>query len=127
MARSPTTADAFNAVAEPRRRQIIDLLSRGERPVNDVAAALRIAQPQASKHLRVLKEVGLVSARGDGTRRLYKLNPDRLKPIHDWVKAYERFWTHQLHQIKEHAERKMTERSARESGEPETRRGTHGD
>ena len=102
MARSPTTADAFNAVAEPRRRQIIDLLSRGERPVNDVAAALRIAQPQASKHLRVLKEVGLVSARGDGTRRLYKLNPDRLKPIHDWVKAYERFWAESLDRLAEY-------------------------
>jgi DNA-binding transcriptional ArsR family regulator len=102
MARSPTTADAFNAVAEPRRRQIIDLLAKGERQVNDVAAALRIAQPQASKHLKVLREVGLVSVRGDGTKRLYKLNPDRLKPIHDWVKAYERFWTESLDRLAEY-------------------------
>jgi DNA-binding transcriptional ArsR family regulator len=102
MARSPTTADAFNAVAEPRRRQIIDLLARGERQVNDVATALRIAQPQASKHLRVLKEVGLVSVRGDGTKRLYKLNPDRLKPIHDWVKMYERFWTESFDRLAEY-------------------------
>ena len=92
MARSPTTADAFNAVAEPRRRQILDLLATGERPVNDVVAALGLAQPQVSKHLRVLREVGLVSVRGSGRQRLYKLNAARLKPIHDWVRAYEQFW-----------------------------------
>ncbi len=92
MARSATTSDAFNAVAEPRRRQILNLLAKGERPVNDVARSLRIRQPQASKHLRVLKEVGLVSVRGAGQQRLYKLNGKGLKPIHDWVQTFERFW-----------------------------------
>src|SRR4051812_34736297 len=93
MPRSPTTSDAFTAVAELRRRQILDLLARGEWPVNDVVASLGLAQPQVSKHLRVLKEVGLVSVRVSGRQRLYRLNGDRLKPIHDWVKAFERFWS----------------------------------
>ncbi len=104
MARSPTTSDAFNAIAEPRRREILDLLSRGERPVNDVVAALGLAQPQVSKHLRVLKVVGLVSVRSSGRERLYRLNADRLKPVHDWVRTFERFWDHQLDRIKERAE-----------------------
>src|SRR4051794_41980232 len=92
MARSATTSDAFNAVAEPRRRQILDLLARGERSVNDVADALRVRQPQASKHLRVLREVGLVAVREDGPRRFYRLDAAQLKPIHDWGKGDERFW-----------------------------------
>jgi len=92
MARHPTPADAFNAVAEPRRRQILDLLARGERPVNDVVAALGLAQPQVSKHLRVLREAGLVGVRGSGQQRLYRLNAEKLKPIHDWVKTFEQFW-----------------------------------
>jgi DNA-binding transcriptional ArsR family regulator len=102
MARSPTTADAFNAVAELRRRQILDLLAQGERPVNDVVAALGLAQPQVSKHLRVLRAVGLVSVRGAGQRRLYQLNADRLKPIHDWVKAFERFWHESFDRLDEY-------------------------
>jgi DNA-binding transcriptional ArsR family regulator len=109
MARSPTTSDAFNAVAEPRRRQILDLLARGERPVNDVVASLGVTQPQVSKHLRVLREVGLVSVRGSGRRRLYKLNAERLKPIHDWVRTFEPFWERQLDRIKERAERLANE------------------
>ncbi len=109
MARSPTTSDAFNAVAEPRRRQILDLLARGERPVNDVVATLGLAQPQVSKHLRVLKQVGLVSVRGAGRHRFYRLNAERLRPIHDWVRTFERFWDHQLERIKERAEEKATE------------------
>jgi DNA-binding transcriptional ArsR family regulator len=92
MARAATTTDAFNAVAEPRRRQILDVLAGGERPVNDLVAALALAQPQVSKHLRVLREVGLVDVRGDGRRRLYRVNGRALKPIHDWVKDYERTW-----------------------------------
>jgi DNA-binding transcriptional ArsR family regulator len=92
MARAPTTSDAFNAVAEPRRRQILDVLSAGERPVNDIAAALGLAQPQVSKHLRVLREEGLVHARDDGRRRLYRLNSRPLKPIHDWIQTYEASW-----------------------------------
>ena len=92
MARAATTADAFNAVAEPRRRQILDVLAGGERPVGDLVDRLGLAQPQVSKHLKVLREVGLVEARSEGRRRLYRLNGKPLKPIHDWVKAYERTW-----------------------------------
>ena len=99
MARAATTTDAFNAVAEPRRRQILDLLAGGERPVNDLVRALGIAQPQVSKHLRVLREVGAVYVREDGRRRLYRLNGRALKPIHDWVKDYERTWSDRFDQL----------------------------
>src|SRR5947209_8118891 len=112
MARSPTTSDAFNAVAEPRRRQILDLLARGERPVNDVVATLGLTQPQVSKHLRVLREVGLVNVRVSGQQRLYALNAERLRPIHDWVRTFEPFWDRQLDRIKERAERKASEQAA---------------
>jgi len=93
MARAATTADAFNAVAEPRRRQILDVLAGGERPVNDLVREVGLAQPQVSKHLRVLRAVGAVDVREDGRRRLYRLNGQALKPIHDWVKPYERSWS----------------------------------
>src|ERR687896_411466 len=93
MARAATTADAFNAVAEPRRRQILDLLADGERPVNDLVQRLGIPQPQVSKHLKVLRDVGAVDVRDAGRQRLYRLNGHALKPIHDWVSAYERHWT----------------------------------
>ena len=93
MARAATTADAFNAVAEPRRRQILDVLAEGERPVNDLVRELGLAQPQVSKHLRVLREVGLVDVRDEGRRRFYRLNGEPLKPIHDWVGAFEQAWT----------------------------------
>ena len=93
MARAATTADAFNAVAEPRRREILDLLAGGERPVNDLVRLLGLAQPQVSKHLRVLREVGAVDVRNEGRQRLYRLNGQALKPIHDWVKSYERLWS----------------------------------
>ena len=99
MARAATTADAFNAVAEPRRRQILDALAGGERPVNDLVALLGIAQPQVSKHLRVLREVGAVDVRSDGRRRLYRLNGRALKPIHDWVRSYERTWSERFDQL----------------------------
>ena len=92
MARAATTTDAFNAVAEPRRRQILDLLVDGERPVNDLVQLLGLAQPQVSKHLKVLREVGAVDVRDSGRQRLYRLNGHALKPIHDWVKTYERTW-----------------------------------
>jgi DNA-binding transcriptional ArsR family regulator len=92
VARAATTADTFNAVAEPRRRQILDLLMGGERSVGDLVDLLGLAQPQVSKHLRVLREVGAVDVRGDGRQRLYRLNGPALKPIHDWVKRYERTW-----------------------------------
>jgi DNA-binding transcriptional ArsR family regulator len=93
MARAATTTDAFNAVAEPRRRQILDLLADGERSVNDLVDLLGIIQPLVSKHLRVLREVGLVEVRDDGRQRLYRVNGQALKPIHDWIKPYERTWT----------------------------------
>jgi DNA-binding transcriptional ArsR family regulator len=96
MARAATTADVFNAVAEPRRRQILDVLAGGERPVTDLVRLLGLAQPQVSKHLRVLREVGAVGVRDDGRRRLYRLNGHALKPIHDWVKNYERTWSERL-------------------------------
>jgi DNA-binding transcriptional ArsR family regulator len=99
MARAATTADAFNAVAEPRRRQILDVLAGGERPVNDLVAQLGLAQPQVSKHLRVLRQVGAVDVRGDGRRRLYRLNGEALKPIHDWVRAYEETWSERFDEL----------------------------
>jgi DNA-binding transcriptional ArsR family regulator len=99
VARVATTADAFNAVAEPRRRQILDALAAGERPVNDLVHMLGMGQPQVSKHLRVLREVGAVEVRGDGRRRLYRLNGHALKPIHDWVKNYERSWSERFGQL----------------------------
>ena len=99
MARAATTADTFNAVAEPRRRQILDVLAGGERPVNDLVALLGLAQPQVSKHLRVLREVGAVDVRDEGRQRLYRLNGHALKPIHDWVKAYERSWSERFDQL----------------------------
>ena len=99
MARAATTADAFNAVGEPRRRQILDVLARGERPVNDLVGELALAQPQVSKHLRVLREVGLVDVRGDGRQRLYRLNGRALKPIHDWVTEFERTWSDRFEQL----------------------------
>lgn len=93
MARAATTADAFNAIAEPRRRQILDVLAEGERPVNDLVRRLGLGQPQVSKHLRVLREVGAVDVRSEGRERLYRLNGRALKPIHDWVKDYEQTWS----------------------------------
>jgi len=99
MARAATTADAFNAVAEPRRRQILDVLAAGERPVNDLVTMLGLAQPLVSKHLRVLREVGLVDARVDGRQRMYRLDGYALKPIHDWVKSYERSWSERFEKL----------------------------
>lgn len=93
MARAATTADTFNAIAEPRRREILDVLATGgERPVNDLVRELGLAQPQVSKHLRVLREVGAVDVRDEGRQRLYRINGRALKPVHDWVSSYARFW-----------------------------------
>jgi len=99
MARAATTADAFNAVAEPRRRQILDALATRERPVNELVRLLGVAQPQVSKHLRVLREVGAVEVREEGRQRLYRLNGRALKPIHDWVSGFERSWTERFDQL----------------------------
>jgi len=101
MARAATTTDVFNAVAEPRRRQILDALAAGELSVNALVAELGVAQPQVSKHLRVLREVGAVDVRSEGRQRLYRLNGRALKPIHDWVKDYERTWSQRFEQLDE--------------------------
>jgi DNA-binding transcriptional ArsR family regulator len=99
MARAATTADTFNAVAEPRRRAILDALGGGERSVNDLVEALGLAQPQVSKHLRVLREVGAVDVRDDGRRRLYRVNGQALRPIHDWVVSFEQLWTERFDRL----------------------------
>jgi DNA-binding transcriptional ArsR family regulator len=112
MARAATTTDAFNAVAEPRRRQILDVLAGGERSVNDLVDELGLAQPQVSKHLRVLREVGAVEVREDGRRRLYRVNGHALRPIHDWVKEYERTWSERFDQL----DAVLTELKQREEG-----------
>ena len=99
MARVATTADAFNAVAEPRRRELLDALAGGEKAVNDLVGLLGLAQPQVSKHLRVLREVGAVQVRDQGRRRLYRLNGQALKPIHDWVSGFERTWSERFDEL----------------------------
>ncbi len=101
MPRAATTTDAFNAVAEPRRREILDVLARGERSVNDLVAQLGLAQPLVSKHLRVLREVGLVDVRDEGRQRMYRLHGQALKPIHDWVKTYAWTWTERFEALDE--------------------------
>jgi DNA-binding transcriptional ArsR family regulator len=105
MARATTTSDAFNAVAEPRRRDILAFLAGDERPVNEIVDALGFEQPSVSKHLRVLKDVGLVSARRDGRQMLYRTEASAIRPVHEWTRTFERFWTHQLVRIKERAEK----------------------
>lgn len=109
MPRSPTTTDAFNAIAEQRRRDIIHQLAGKESSVNDLAKSLGVAQPQISKHLRVLREVNLVAVRQEGKHRWYSLNAKQLKPVFDWVQTFERFWDHQLLNIKAVAEAKAAE------------------
>ena len=99
MARAATTTDVFNAVAEPRRRQILDVLAGGERPVNDLVRVLGLAQPQVSKHLRVLRAVGAVQVRDQGRQRLYRLDGRALKPIHDWVRHYEGSWSERFGEL----------------------------
>lgn len=112
MSRAATTSDVFNAIAEPRRREIVSLLSDGKaQTVNELVAAMRLAQPAVSKHLGVLREVGIVSVQKVGKSRLYSLNPVELKIVHDWVKPFERFWSQQLDRIKERAERIAAERA----------------
>src|SRR5690349_21380964 len=106
MPRAATTTDVFNAIAEPRRREIIDLLLRtGERPVGALVEALRISQPAVSKHLGVLRRVGVVSVSKHGRHRLYRVNPREIRPVYDWAKTFERYWSSQLDRIKERAER----------------------
>jgi DNA-binding transcriptional ArsR family regulator len=103
--RAATTSDAFNAIAEPRRRDILHYLSAREHPVGDIAAALSLAQPSVSKHLRVLLDVGLVDVRRDGRRMFYRTNAEGIKPLHTWAGQFERYWGNQLDRIKQRAER----------------------
>jgi DNA-binding transcriptional ArsR family regulator len=107
MARAATTSDVFNAVAEPRRRDILNYLALQERPVGDIVAALELEQPSISKHLRVLKEVGLVRARRDGRHMLYRTNAEAIRPLHEWASTFEPLWRHQLLRVKQRAEQKM--------------------
>ena len=107
MARAATTSDAFNAVAEPRRREILNYLALQEQPVGEIVAALGLEQPSVSKHLRVLRDVGLVSVRREGRQKLYRTNAAAIRPLHEWTSTFERFWKHQLSKVKERAEAKM--------------------
>ena len=104
MARASTTSDAFNAVAEPRRREILSYLAAAERPVGEIVAALGLEQPSVSKHLRVLRDVGLVRMRCQGRQKLYRTNAEAIRPLHEWAGTFERFWQHQLNRVKERAE-----------------------
>jgi DNA-binding transcriptional ArsR family regulator len=104
MARASTTSDAFNAVAEPRRREILSYLAGVERPVGEIVAALGMEQPSVSKHLRVLHDVGLVRMRCQGRQKLYRTNAEAIRPLHQWAGTFERYWQHQLMRVKELAE-----------------------
>jgi DNA-binding transcriptional ArsR family regulator len=105
MPRAATTSDTFNAIAEPRRRDILDYLAPRERPVGDIVIALGLAQPSVSKHLRVLRDVGLVEVRRDGRQVFYRTNAEGIRPLHEWTTRFERYWRHQLWRVKERAER----------------------
>ncbi|MGD0462563.1 MAG: metalloregulator ArsR/SmtB family transcription factor [Tepidisphaeraceae bacterium] len=131
MARAATTSDVFNAIAEPRRREIVDLLALGaERDVTELVLKLGLPQPAVSKHLGVLRKVGVVAVHKAGQRRLYRLNPQELKPVHDWIQNFERFWTDQLASIKEAAELKAKQIAANDISDskhqPQLKEQSHG-
>jgi DNA-binding transcriptional ArsR family regulator len=109
MPRAATTSDAFNAVAEPRRRDILNYLALQERPVGDIVATLGFEQPSVSKHLRVLRDVGLVHVRREGRQMFYRTNAEAIRPLHEWTSTFERFWRRQLTSVKERAEQKAKE------------------
>jgi DNA-binding transcriptional ArsR family regulator len=119
MARAATTSDAFNAVAEPRRREILTLLVVREHAVGEIVAALRIDQPSVSKHLRVLRDVGLVRMRCQGRQKLYQTNAEAIRPLHEWASTFERHWGHQLNRIKERAEARMNRNAESDPGKKE--------
>jgi DNA-binding transcriptional ArsR family regulator len=112
MARAATTSDAFNAVAEPRRRQILLLLAGREYSVNEIVDNLHVDQPSVSKHLRVLRDTGLVRMRCNGRQKLYRTNAEAIRPLHEWASEFERYWTHQLNRVKERAEKRAVSRAA---------------
>jgi DNA-binding transcriptional ArsR family regulator len=120
MARASTTSDAFNAVAEPRRREILSYLAGTERPVTEIVVALGMEQPSVSKHLRVLRDVGLVRMRCQGRQKLYRTNAEAIRPLHEWAATFERYWQHQLLRVKERAEAKM-QPSAPEANFPKSK------
>lgn len=110
MARAATTSDAFNAVAEPRRREILLLLAAREHSVNEIVASLGVDQPSVSKHLRVLRDTGLVRMRCNGRQKLYRTHAEGIRPLHEWAGEFERYWSHQLNRIKERAEKRAAAR-----------------
>ncbi len=112
MARAATTSDAFNAVAEPRRREILSYLALGERPVGDIVEELGFDQPSVSKHLRVLRNVGLVRMRCQGRHKLYRTNAEAIRPLYEWAGTFERYWQHQLQSVKRLAEERMSQLNA---------------
>lgn len=112
MPRAATTSDAFNAVAETRRREILELLATEERGVNQIVASLRMEQPSVSKHLRVLKDVGLVTVRRNGRHKFYRTNAAAIRPLYEWTKTFEKMWSHQLNRVKERAEAKAKQAPA---------------
>ncbi|MDP6580963.1 MAG: metalloregulator ArsR/SmtB family transcription factor [Vicinamibacterales bacterium] len=130
MPRAATSSDVFNAVAEPCRRALLDCLAKGEHPVGTLVETTRLAQPSVSKHLRVLKEVGLVATRRDGRQRFYRLNAEAIRPMHDWVTTFERYFDHQLDRVKDRAESRQREqgqrppsgRTARDTSNPKSGR-----
>src|SRR6478672_5047192 len=115
VARSSTTSDVFNAIAEAHRREILDTLIAGEKAVGAIVSALSMSQPQVSKHLRVLSEVGLVRSRAEGRRRLYSLEPTRLRPMHDWLAKYEQAWNERLDRMDDYL------KELQQQGEPQYR------
>jgi DNA-binding transcriptional ArsR family regulator len=119
MARASTTSDCFNAIAEPARREILNYLALQERPVGDIVDEMGLEQPSVSKHLRVLREVGLVHVRRDGRRMLYRTNAEAIRPLHAWASQFERFWRHQLHRVKQRAEAKDADKHPERASEEE--------
>lgn len=112
MARAATTSDGFNAIAEPRRRQILLFLADREYSVNEIVDGLRVDQPSVSKHLRVLRDTGLVRMRCNGRQKLYRTNAEAIRPLHEWTSIFERYWTNQLNRVKERAEKKAATRTS---------------
>jgi len=104
MPRAATTSDIFNAVAEPRRREILTFLARRERPVSEIVIGLELDQPSVSKHLRVLRETGLVHMRCQGRQKFYRTNAQAIRPLHDWASRFEQYWSQQLNRVKQRAE-----------------------
>lgn len=120
MARAPTTSDVFNAIAEPQRRDILDLLATGERSVNDIAEALDMQQPQTSKHLRVLRAVELVAVRSEGKQRVYRLQGEALKPVHEWVSQFERTWQERFDRLDAYLQTLQSQQPSQQSIEENT-------